>query len=857
MLSDSSNNVTFSATVNDAAYTGLTAELDVSDTDNPKIKLTGLPETKKWAQQVIKVSMSGNSINGTITNTAVTIPEIAAGDITLKLGTTELTGENGFAAGTEDYTITIETTDTPTSVTCSDASVTATWDSTTPNTVTLTGVKKQWSARDINLVINNVTKKVFNVPAIETGDITLKLGNTVLNGSNGFAANTSTYEITIEAPDTITSTTTITCTGLTTNDLSRDSEHPNVVTLYNVKKKWTARDVELVINGVTKKVFNVPNIEASDIKLVQGSGESQTSGDTIDWSSGTPGTGANAGKTVFTFMIASPAAVPAATEENPTVVSATNATATFDSTAQSVTLIVSQNWATHTVDLTVNGVTKTGILAVPAKLVTGDDISWTAETTAASDGTYNIPITIEAGALARLGESGVTITTGVEGVTVALNTTDAEHPKFVITSGPTSQTWSDQNISISISGTGIVDGTITKSAIAIPAKTLTADDITIGNAAIPEGGTDYIVELTLDEGVPVGAITSVSADNNVNAAFVTNDGNVDKTKVVLTNIPAASWGVTKKITLKINNDDNITKEVLTIAAKTATESDITFAIYKDNALITEYADNLYYLLVDITTAAEGLSIKGASIGETALQKNSGKYVIDQNVTTTPIASDLTITVKTNGGNVSKTLFTTSSSTPDPEENPNIFFGRSAIIKANQEVYTFVDTPSSVAALQTRIIELPQTIQKVWETYNDSADEIVETVSKVAKKSKTKKASKKAAKDLADQTTEVLAPVAQTVAEVVEQTTAQIEVTELPVEALAVPAVEDQVAMLLPQTANTKPVAEPQASVSPGTTDSTIVETEPAERSNAALWIILVVLCTAIAGVVLSLKKKRV
>ena len=69
---------------------------------------------------------------------------------------------------------------------------------------------------------------------------------------------------------------------------------------------------------------------------------------------------------------------------------------------------------------------------------------------------------------------------------------------------------------------------------------------------------------------------------------------------------------------------------------------------------------------------------------------------------------------------------------------------------------------------------------------------------------------------------------------------------------------DRRPLLLPKTANTEEaeLVEPQASVSTGAVDVSVTEAEPASHSSAVIWVILAVFCTAIAGLVLCLKKKR-
>ena len=197
-----------------------------------------------------------------------------------------------------------------------------------------------------------------------------------------------------------------------------------------------------------------------------------------------------------------------------------------------------------------------------------------------------------------------------------------------------------------------------------------------------------------------------------------------------------------------------------------------------------------------------------------------------------------------------------SSTLEVQENR--ISTRSVGIMPSSEIFKFAESSGS-AALQSRIVELPVSIQNVWENYTSTTNEVVETVSSSAKKSakKAAKQAKAAVKATANKPAETAV---ETVAQAATDIAAALEVTELPVETLVAPAPEDAVAMLLPQSANTKQT-EPQASVSTALTDTAAVTTaDELPQENLVLKLIIalaaLVLCGAF-GVTLLLKKKSV
>ena len=139
---------------------------------------------------------------------------------------------------------------------------------------------------------------------------------------------------------------------------------------------------------------------------------------------------------------------------------------------------------------------------------------------------------------------------------------------------------------------------------------------------------------------------------------------------------------------------------------------------------------------------------------------------------------------------------------------------------------------------------------------DAAYATADTSTGATSTAKAVKSAKKAAKKAAKQA-KTAKKATQTVEQAAAVVSAPLEVTELPAETLAAPAPEDAVAMLLPQTANTKQV-EPQASVPATLVDTAATTTaDEAPQDNLVLKLIIalaaLVICVA-SGLTWFLKK---
>ena len=821
------------------------------------LKVTVAPIAQNWNPQSVTITL-----NGTVSKTVDFVPakKLSSGDVTL----TQATWSSEGTATTEyDVAITMNGGDNAPSIDkltgmtfeaylgeTKNDNITVSFDKANSKfTISGSGIPtaKTWANQVIkikitgaNIVDGGIMLPAMTIAPISADDITIKQIITISGGTeqesdlNWASATVNettgerTFNLKFHCPTNIPEGTTI-----TTNSVGSISNFDvnNQTAVFKVNKKWDPQSLNISIGDAVKEgLLTVPAIEAADISI---------SSSPDAWASGTT-------NNEYTITVGVKGDVTLAATD----FSATNATISTDwSTSTSTLKIkpVTQSWtAAQDVSLTVHGFTKP-VFTIPYRKLQSGNIKWgTMPTWDSTKNTYDIPVSgmnqLNGDPSSGLGRSllqGSTVTVSIGG-TVNENVSgnyDSTNKKFVISGDALkNQTWAAQTVSINISGDHI-DGTITKDIFTIPAKTLTADDVdSISDAAIPEGETVYKVTINLKSGVPDSAITSVSADNSVTTSL---DGHT----VTLGNIPAATW-TAQDITLSVNG--NIaSKKVLTIAAKEVSASDVGITVTDPSN--GTWVNTLTTVKFKVTLST-GLTIKDVSVSDdtvTLSKSGTGNNVVytltGKNEAKIPETIEVNVKTNYNQSNaVSVRVFPSST-------NENRYFGRSAALKGMQEVYTFSDTPSSVAALQTRVIELPSVVQKAWDTFAETKEEAATTTlapaSPVAQAKKTSnKASKKAAKK---------------VEESVADTAAVLEVTELPAEALAAPAIEDQVAMLLPKTANEEAVAEPKASVSAGSLEVSVTEAQPAERSNAAIWIILATFCAAIAGLVICLKKKNV
>lgn len=473
-------------------------------------------------------------------------------------------------------------------------------------------------------------------------------------------------------------------------------------------------------------------------------------------------------------------------------------------------------WASQTIELTVNAsnnVTKSADVLTIGAIAAGDITVGTA-TWDGTNSRYEIPVTYSNGA-SPSAITSVTSTLGNVAFAKKSDGTTDDTAKILLTGIP-KKLWASQDVGITISDGGT--HTVQNAAV-LNIQAYAATDFTVtGDATFSNG--EYTITMADGSDLPSIEAGDFSAGEGVSVAWASP-------KVTLT--VTQGW-TAQTLTLKLKE---LELKTITVEAKTLGKSDITITVIQP----TEWAENTGYVKFTVNLPHESISITEITSGAGTPNKEDGTtYGISAT-----IPKDVTISVTTNkGGPFEYRLY------PEIGSGESRFFGRLISGKGKQEVYTFGDSPKTAGALQSHVVELPKFIQKFWQNDETAADEVTSTVTKEAKKAE-KKSSKKASKKAATQAAKSVHEIAQTAA-----------VTELPVEALEEPKADDQLAMILPKTANTEEaeVIEPQASVSTGSVDVSVTEAESAGHSNGVLWIILVVFCASIAGLVLCLKKKR-
>ncbi len=492
------------------------------------------------------------------------------------------------------------------------------------------------------------------------------------------------------------------------------------------------------------------------------------------------------------------------------------------------------------IGLTINGtITKDAVYTVPKRTLAVSDITLDLENPSLNGTTLTIPVTLNNGA-SETDVTNVTASVGESTLTASLN--DSGNA-ITIEGIPAANFTSAQEIKL-VLNTNIDLGTV----YTVAKRALTDEDITLkynnNTPAYDQNQNSYYLTIELPSPLTVTSVTKPEDS----AITVTWDAN-NATGVTVGNV-IQSWTEDTPVKLVING---VTKLVFNVPQKTLT--DVTVASNPD----TWAADATYKVTVTAaagapitsvklkinTTETEIDSSKISGLGEGNVVPASGSFTVNlAKIDQTTSAQIVSIII--NG--IEKSLFEIAAATGggNPEHQDNRFFGRLFTGKGSQEVYTFGDSPKTAGALQSHVVELPKFIQKFWQNEETAADEVTTTVTKESKKAE-KKSSKKTSKKAAKKAVEA-----------VTETAAALEVTELPVEALEEAKADDQLAMILPQTANTEEaeLVEPQASVSAGAVDVSVTEAEPASHSSAVIWVILAVFCTAIAGLVLCLKKKR-
>ena len=843
------------------AYLGDTkmTNIDVSfDKNNSKftIKGAGIPRVKTWTNQVIKIKISDdngdNIVDGGITLDAMTISPISADDITINQLVTSGDTEEEQTIAWNSATVNNETGErtfklkfncpTPipegTSISTNDVGTISLFD--VDNQTAILKVKKGWGEQPVNITIGSVTKEgVLTVPAIDADDITIS------SSPAAWASTTTNNEytltvgvkgaVTLKASDFSVSNATIsTAWNASTSTLK----------IKPVDQSWTTdQDVVVTIhNVVTPKILTVQKRNLADGDISLGTPAYDSTNQRY-YMSVTRNNG------VSKDNLASVSATNATTNEQ--IIDTNNIRFSGDKTKIYFysSKLPAKLWnQQQPINLTItasNGssITKASVLTVEA--IAADDITvqfvkdgvpenlanntWYAINTTNDNGEKVFPLKITAptalpqDCVVKYGEQ-----------TLSFDPNDTTNSIVLL---PLKEKVQQQTVVLTING-------ITKTTVmTVPARNLAAGDITVSTATW--GTTPYELTISYSNGASKSNISNITADNGVTATLDTN-----KTKVTLTNV-SKGWSQ-KDIKLTLNGSIDL-GVVLTVPAKVPANcitvtptSPATWASGKTSVTFT------------VASSDSSLSITKVLYGETELNKSNNAYTITAAEGQT-IAEDVTITIKTKHDDVETDVTTRIFPI---SVNQNRFFGRAISINGLQEVYTFADTPSSVAAMQTRIIELPAVVQKAWESFSEEKEEVAAAVAPASQVVEPKKSSKKTSKKAAKKA-------AKKAVEAVTETAAALEVTELPVELLEEPKADDQLAMILPQTAITEEVtaidsaaittqakAPDQITPLASQASADTLAVEPGSNSKAVLWIILCMFCIAVAGVVFGFKKKE-
>ena len=214
--------------------------------DHTQVTLNGIPP-KTWSEQKVTLYINPDGINKS--KDVMTIDALTATDFTV-------TGADTCTSSGE-YTITMTDGSELPEIEDSDLSVTGTGASVSwASPVATVTVTQGWTDQTVTLKVKEFEIKTITVTHKNLKDdvIVLKYNN----AAPAYTPGTESYDLTIELPSplTVTSVTKPEGSGIT---VTWDANNANGVTIGNVEQSWTAdTPVNLVINGVTKLVFTVP-----------------------------------------------------------------------------------------------------------------------------------------------------------------------------------------------------------------------------------------------------------------------------------------------------------------------------------------------------------------------------------------------------------------------------------------------------------------------------------------------------------------------------------------------------------------------------------------------------------------------
>ncbi len=842
--------MTYEAYLGDTKMTNITVSFDKNNSKFT-IKGAGIPTVKTWTNQVIKIKIYGeNIVDGGITLDAMTIDQISADDIEIKqlkiinnvetdidwtMAAVDDTGERTFKLKFNCPTPIPEGT----SISTNDVGTISPFD--VDNQTAILKVKKGWGEQPVNITIGSVTKEgVLTVPAIDADDITIS------SSPAAWASTTTNNEytltvgvkgaVTLEASDFSVSNATISTTW---------NASTSTLKIKPVDQSWTTdQDVVVTVhNVVTPKILTVQRRELADGDITLGTPTKKDSDNRFEMT-------LTLNNGVTKDILASVSATNATTNEqisndsndnNSKIRFGYNTTKVYFPYSKIPAKLWNQQQLINLTITASNGssITKASVLTVEA--IAADDITvqfvnngapenitsntWNS-VTADANGEKVFPLKITAptalpqDCVVKYGEQ-----------TLSFDANDTTNSIVLL---PLKQKVISQTVSLTING-------VTKNNVmTVPARNLADGDITVSTATW--GTTPYELTISYFNGASKNNISSIAADNGVTATLDTN-----KTKVTLTNV---SQGWTRKdIKLKLNGSIDL-GVVLTVPAKVPAN-----CITVTPTSPATWASGTTSVTFTVTSSDSSLSITKVLYDETELTKSSNNAYTITAAEGQTIAEDVTITIKTKHDDVetdvTKSIFPISV-------NQNRFFGRSISINGTQQVYTFAETPKSVAAMQTRIIELPAVVQKAWESFSEEKAEVAAALAPASQVVEPKKSSKKTSKKAAKKAAKKVAKkAAEAVAETVTETAATLEVTELPAELLEEPVADDQLAMILPKTSNTEEVVEVEATLQTAQPETVMPaeDTSSEKHSSAAIWVVLIAVLASVCGLIFIKRRK--
>ena len=543
---------------------------------------------------------------------------------------------------------------------------------------------KVWDKYDPNPNPTTVTKEVLKINPIGASDIDIKLvgaGNTEteLNWDNVTTygeGRTKTFNIRIKTPGNATISKLSATTDSDVNNVSLDWTSGNEAKI-TANPNWTETKVTFIINGdennengLTKtEYFTVPAITKDDFDITI---DKDWNDETVDVD--------DDGKKTLPLTFTHPAKISDLNPNNTNV-----EPGELGNSQEGMTLRVSQSWDKITsVKFTINGVEKPVAYTIPAKLLGDGDIevsagSWNSENTE-----YTFSLDFPENNSMKASMSNVK-SVSLENPDLATLTPIEENPGTYKLTGFAEKTWNEQPINLIIKNTADTALTAMR-VIAIQPKSLSKNDIiSVGAETLPEwDGTSqsYEVAVSLVEGVPVTALTDVSATEGVTAEF--NEG---KTKIVLKGMQKG-WSE-KTVKVKINNSEDLTYDVLKILKKSIGKDDVTITRATNNSTDGKwyYCELTITLPLEVTIDTDGVTslTHDVTVGEETKTVNYVKTITvrkDENVTDKNVyivglqpdgelSTGEIIQIKTSHGTFKVTAITGDENSGSPSTNLNL------------------------------------------------------------------------------------------------------------------------------------------------------------------------------------------